>query len=402
MLLTQNETLADISFTLKWHKSGVTYQDTYFAHGVNFWQDYFPERIRQEIMDKPEGYQATIRFSPGEMIPAYDDFLVRNIKLSQLDMSRIRANGSGPAQGRFYPKGIISDIAGIYRQNVTPFRFIKRNGRTAQVDFNHPLAGMELELDIEICHVEKNDRKCGGSSVDWFDLLTTGPGMQTGLRDIKTEFFDALSFSREDVQPDDIFYQKERMVSHIDEAAQQVLQDIYGKFLKNEDVVLDLMASWQSHLPDGLNLKHLDGLGLNKKELAANQLLDDYEIHDLNDKPMLPYENDRFDAVICSLSVEYLTTPFDVFRDVARVLKSGGSFIVSFSNRWFPPKAIEVWKHLHEYERMALVKAYLSSDGRFENIRILSERGYPRPYTDKYFPAKKDADPIYVVIGTRI
>jgi SAM-dependent methyltransferase len=87
---------------------------------------------------------------------------------------------------------------------------------------------------------------------------------------------------------------------------------------------------------------------------------------------------------------------------VARVLKPGGVFVVAFSNRWFPPKAIDVWKHIHEFERMALVTEYFLHDGCFGNIHTVSRRGYPRPYTDKYFPEMKMADPIYVVHGTRV
>ena len=352
-------------------------------------------------MEKPDGYKTTIRLLPGELIPGYDDGLVKQIKLSQLDMSRVPSNSTAPALGRFYPKGIVGDIAGIYRQNITPFRFISRNGITAGADFNHPLAGLELELEMEISHITQNNRKCGGVSVDWFDLLITGPGMQTGFKDIKTEFLNELSFERGDARPDEVFYQRERMVSHIDEMAQQVLKNSYGMLLNKDAVVLDLMAGWQSHLPDSHCFKHLDGLGMNEKELAANGGLNDYVVHDLNENIVLPYATERFDAVICSLSVEYLTKPFDVFKDVARVLKPGGSFVVTFSNRWFPPKAIEVWKYLHEYERMALVAEYFSNGGLFNDISMVSERGYPRPYTDKYFPAKQDADPIYGVSGIR-
>ena len=400
MLNTQDNALADIHFSLKWEKDDVFHEDAYLAHGVNFWQDYFPDCVKPTVYNKSEGYKTECRLLTGKPVPAYDEKLVKKIKISQLDMSRIKGPSDKPGVGRFYPKGIIGDIGGIYKQNITPFRFIGRNGVTAEVDFNHPMAGVDTDLEICVKNVRKNDRKFGGSSVDWVDQLITGPGMQARRDGLKTDFLSGDAFKRDDPQADGVFYSKDRLVSHIDETARNVLKAVYGKRLKNEAKVLDLMASWQSHLPDDLNLRHVDGLGMNKQELVANPRLSDYVIHDLNQNPVLPYPADHFDAVICSLSVEYLVRPFEVFEDVARVLKPGGLFVVTFSNRWFPPKAIEIWKHIHEFERMALVTDYFLETNRFKKIHTLSQRGYPRPYTDKYFPGLKDADPIYAVWGT--
>jgi len=402
MQLTHNDSIADIFFSLNWKKNAITHRDSYFAHEVNFWQDYFPDAIKKDIFGKAKGYKNKIRRLPTGIIPHYSDSLVKDIKTSQLDMSHVSGADSAPAMRRYYPKGIISDISGIYKQNVTPFRLINKNGTTAKADFNHPLAGIELELDIEICRVEENHRKNGGTSVDWLDLLTTGPGMQARYKDIRTEFFNNKSFEREDAKPDMVFYQKERLVNHIDDMAQRALKKMYGNLLQEDSTVLDLMASWQSHLPEDLKLKKLDGLGLNKKELAANSQLTNFVVHDLNETPFLPYQEGRFDAVICSLSVEYLTQPFAVFKDVARVLKQNGSFIVTFSNRWFPTKAIDVWKQVHEFERLALVTDYFLKGGEFGNIHTVSQRGYPRPYTDAYFPNTKSSDPVYMVSGTRL
>mgnify|MGYP001144347911 CR=1 FL=1 len=41
---------------------------------------------------------------------------------------------------------------------------------------------------------------------------------------------------------------------------------------------------------------------------------------------------------LCAVSVDYLTKPLEVFREVNRVLKPGGLAIMSFSNRCFPTK----------------------------------------------------------------
>ena len=68
--------------------------------------------------------------------------------------------------------------------------------------------------------------------------------------------------------------------------------------------VLDLMSSWQSHIPDNVYLKELTGLGLNREELERNDLLDKWFVHDLNLHPELPFKNNEFDAVICTVSIE--------------------------------------------------------------------------------------------------
>jgi hypothetical protein len=47
-----------------------------------------------------------------------------------------------------------------------------------QVDFNHPLSGKSLRLTTIIGRVEKKDVARGGSSTDWIETLTAGPGMQ--------------------------------------------------------------------------------------------------------------------------------------------------------------------------------------------------------------------------------
>ena len=165
--------------------------------------------------------------------------------------------------------------------------------------------------------------------------------------------------------------------------------------------VLDLMSSWQSHLPEGLKFARLVGLGLNDSELQKNSRLNERVVQDLNQNPVLPFESASFDAVVCTVSVEYLTNPLAVFNEVARVLRPDGHFIVTFSNRWFPSKAINIWKDLHEFERMGLVLEYFLRSGGFKNLQTYSFRGLPRPHDDKYFPDLIHSDPVYAVWGQK-
>jgi SAM-dependent methyltransferase len=165
--------------------------------------------------------------------------------------------------------------------------------------------------------------------------------------------------------------------------------------------VLDLMSSWVSHLDGIADSTRVSGLGMNAAELAGNPQLVDYAVLDINRETRLPYADGSFDVVVCSVSVEYLAFPFDVFAEVARVLKPGGQCIVTFSDRWFPPKVIGLWTELHPFERMGLVLEYFRRTRQFADMTTESWRGWPRPENDKYYPRRRTADPVFAVSGQR-
>jgi SAM-dependent methyltransferase len=210
-----------------------------------------------------------------------------------------------------------------------------------------------------------------------------------------------MPFLRHDPRPDAEFYAEPRMVDHLDRTALARLVELHGRLIPPGSRVLDLMASWNSHLPHDLDLASLVGVGMNRDELSANARLGTQVVHDLNQEPRLPFDEASFDGVVCALSVEYLIEPFKIFAEVARVLKPGGRFVVSFSNRWFPPKAIRLWGDIHEFERPGLVLEYFLESGRFSNLETCSLRGLPRPADDKYAARLAVSDPLYAVWGKR-
>jgi SAM-dependent methyltransferase len=93
-----------------------------------------------------------------------------------------------------------------------------------------------------------------------------------------------------------------------------------------------------SHYPKGYTASRISGLGMNEAELARNSVLTDYELKDLNTDPTLPYEDNTFDVITNAVSVDYLNKPREVFKEMHRVLKPGGTAMMSFSNRCFPTK----------------------------------------------------------------
>jgi hypothetical protein len=244
----------------------------------------------------------------------------------------------------------------------------------------------------------KTDER-GGSSVDWVGLLTDGPGMQARWQNSPTDFFSDEPFYRRDAIADGRFYENPRLVHHLDVNARDMVTDIYKRFVKDGMKVLDLMSSWVSHLPQSVKPASVSGLGMNRTEMEQNDRLTDVQVHDLNADPGLPYGDGTFDVAICTVSVEYLTQPLAVFEDVARVLKPGGIFVVTFSNRWFPPKVVRVWEQIHEFERIGLVMEYFLRSGGFNDLGTYSMRGLPRPRDDKYAGELAFSDPVYAVWG---
>ncbi len=173
-------------------------------------------------------------------------------------------------------------------------------------------------------------------------------------------------FVRHDEQEDELFYGFPRKVVHIDEQAIASLTHVFRELLPPSGKYLDLMSSWRSHLPAGLHPAAVVGLGMNAAEMADNPQLDSHVVHNLNRNPQLPFADAEFDAAFCTVSVQYLTQPIAVFQDVARVLKPGAPFVVAFSNRCFPQKAVAIWQSCNDEQHVQLVGHYFTDAGGWQ------------------------------------
>ncbi len=120
-------------------------------------------------------------------------------------------------------------------------------------------------------------------------------------------------FDREDETDDARFYSNPRFVVHIDAETILALTQAYRELLPPGGVVLDLMSSRVSHLPEEVKFTRVTGLGMNEGELAKNPHLTDFVTHDLNREPELPFDDSSFDAVVNAVSIQYLTQPVEVF-----------------------------------------------------------------------------------------
>jgi SAM-dependent methyltransferase len=181
--------------------------------------------------------------------------------------------------------------------------------------------------------------------------------------------FPPHAFAKQDTGDDLAFYAPPRLVTHIDETAVAALTAHYRALLFPGADVLDLMSSWVSHLPDDLTLGEVIGHGMNAGELAANPRLTRRFVRDLNADPTLPLPDASFDAALACVGVQYLQRPLDVFAAVRRALRPGAPFVVSFSNRCFPTKAVAIWRALDTNGHASLVELYLERAG-FADIAV--------------------------------
>lgn len=157
--------------------------------------------------------------------------------------------------------------------------------------------------------------------------------------------------------------------------------------------------------------KRVVGHGLNAQELSRNRRLDHFFVKDLNAEPKLESADSTFDAVLCTVSVQYLEQPEKIFAEIYRILRPGGVCIVSFSNRMFYDKAVAAWREGSEYSRTQLVVQYFQCVAGFtqpEVIKKSPQASTPRqssgnPLTSWFNNLFKSVgrDPFYAVVAYR-
>ena len=199
------------------------------------------------------------------------------------------------------------------------------------------------------------------------------------------EVYPPEFFRRQDESDDVAFYREPRLLVHIDEPAIDAVGEYLRQALPEDATVLDLMSSWRSHFPQGFGKKALVGLGLNEIELAENPQLDERVVHDINREPALPFEDERFDAAVVTVSIQYMTSPLETFHEVRRVVRPGAAFHVIYSNRMFPTKAVAVWRNLDDRQRTELIGSYFTNCGGWSPPKAVDVSPESGTYTDPLF-----------------
>lgn len=398
-----DQSLASLLLEQSWASHGVTHRDQRFVARANMWRDMLPAPLDRTIMGAGEGERRTAHYGAGWLVAKRDEGRVLTVTRAHWDAELIPRRRVEPAVGRYYPAGFIwkAGRGGIYRETRMPMRIVALDDDSLTVDLNHPLARFPIDLSVTVeAILEQGGPDNGGRVTDWGEVLTEGTGLQARHTDVRADFLARQGPGRIDANDDAQFYREPRLVAHLDATASREVAKIHAELLAPGMRVLDLMSSVQSHLPE-MTLGGVTGLGMNEAEMAANGRLSESVVHDLNREPGLPFEGKSFDAALCTASIEYLTDPISIVRDVARVLKRGAPFAVTWSNRWFPSKAVDIWADLHPFERVGYVVDVFARSGAFTELETRSVQGYPRPAGDRYSATEPLSDPVFAVVGRR-
>lgn len=393
--------LASIRFELSWKSPRARHREAFLAQRVNFWRDILPDSLGEKLMGLAPGEEVEMHFQRGKVFPEHDKGLLREVKAKTFSPPRPDLIMAGPRVGRYYPRGMFRGIGDVYPQDMRPVRVVDKHRNTLLLDGNHPMASRAFTLRATVLEARAKPSETGGRLSHWLEeVCDYGPGMQVRAPNRDTDFFHPGALCRHDCRDDASFYQSPRLVGHVDAQASSLFRQFYGESLSPGDRVLDIMSGYQSHLPFDMKLRVI-GLGLNRDEMAANPALSRRVEHDLNAKSELDFADGSFDAVVMSLSFEYLTDPRAVLAECRRVLVPGGRMLIGFSNRWFPAKVVALWPDLHEFERLGLVKQLLDREG-FTELATTSARNWRRPNDDRHFLATRGiSDPVYLVEGVK-
>jgi SAM-dependent methyltransferase len=166
-----------------------------------------------------------------------------------------------------------------------------------------------------------------------------------------------------DESDDALFYAEPRFVQHLDGAFRSRLTALYRERIPAGAVVLDLMSSWVSHLPEDVAYQEVIGHGLNARELEANPRLNRFWVQNLNTNHNLPLASASVDAALIVAGWQYLQVPEAIAAELRRVVRPGGELIVAFSNRLFAQKAPQIWLQGSDRDRLASVATILMAQG---------------------------------------
>ena len=401
MSTLHSKSRATMEFTLQWNDGKIHHNDRLWTDQVNMWRDLFPGELMTMLVGASEG--ETIRT---ELLDEHTTILNQPERKVWVPASKFYRPGLAgspltPLPGRFYPQGFLHGIDNVFNVSLDAARCLEIDKDNILFTLNHPLAGKNLQLTVEILSIHQDTVERGGRCEDWIEKsFENGPGMQARYPGVETTFLTNGSLAVADTSADQLFYSEPRMVQHLDSTARKTISKQYGTLIAPGSRVLDLMASWDSHLAHAQELKELALVGMNEIEMEANTQATSSVLHDLNQNPTLPFAENSFDAVISTASIEYLTDPLAVFSEVHRVLVPGGMFAIAFSNRWFPTKTIALWPALHEYERLGLVAELFYKTPGFSKLETMTNRGQPRPEDDTHQEIA-ESDPVFMIWGVK-
>lgn len=166
--------------------------------------------------------------------------------------------------------------------------------------------------------------------------------------------------------------------------------------------VLEVLAGPESLLPDWDPPAVVTGVGGHGDELEANAALSRRIVLDLNTEAELPFEDNAFDAAVLLFGVETLDRPKEVFREVSRVVKTNGTFLIAYASVSDREHAIPRWHTMDEQERLGYVVGALDAAGSFGPATAYgTKKRYRSEASRKVRPAREQAHVWVVYARTR-
>lgn len=174
--------------------------------------------------------------------------------------------------------------------------------------------------------------------------------------------------------------EKAGVKTELDAEAVEKLKEHYAFYLRDGMAVLELGAAEDSYLPDGLKLSRHVGVGANKKLMDQNPALTENFVVNLNNvieeqgvnsNDLKALGSNTFDAILMANTIDFLTSPREVFRSAWALLKPGGIMIVPFTNKEaysskFERAQTKMWRDMNDDQHMWICGSFFqfsASDG---------------------------------------
>ena len=161
-----SDSIVDMVFHLKWKSDAASHTDGYQASRINIWRDVLPPELFDKLRNRQAGDRIKIEFKAGDILPPFNEHNLIQVKSAQFSRRLDEDTIIKPRIGRFYPKGLLKGVSGVYGANIQPCRCVEVNNGQMTVDLNHPLSGKDLVLNAVVGKVEAKEIERGGSSVD--------------------------------------------------------------------------------------------------------------------------------------------------------------------------------------------------------------------------------------------
>jgi len=385
--------VADIDFTLEWKSSVAQHIDIFHLDQVDLHHEKLPSNFAEKLVELSIGESYSQTYPAKDILG--EEYSTNNVITFSADLfdAQFKGQSSPPILYRFYPSAIAWQGLETEATDYRPFRLISANNENLVADKNHPLAKYYLTLTavkLKEYDLPENSKKRKRHITKL--ISSRGPGMQVPFEYGEPVFFKKYPFQRAD--------DKLSTKPHVDSVAAAEIKKLYSTLLPTHSKILDVQADEFSYLANDYQSGLLAGIGSNEKGMSANQKLNTYQVQNINEDVILPFETNSFDDSICSLSIETFRNPIGLIKEIARVVNTGGKFVVIFSDNNPTTQTINLWSQLHPFERIQLVLEYFNQTNLFNEINTYSKRGNPRPSDDKYFNQKRMSDPIYAVWGT--